>query len=275
MPDIVPAIIPATIATVIEANINAYLLSFARVPGATPHHDPQSVWIDSGRSDSTFNSVVSARFSPDTVDAQIESVLAHFQRHARPLTWHIGPSSTPSDLGRILLAHGLTHSEDEPGMAVELSNMREDITAPSGLEVETVRDAGGLEDWVAIWLFPVPAEIRQSVLEVLRVRGVGADLPWRYYVGRIGGRPVACSELFVGEGTASVQYVVTLPEMRRQGIGAAMTLHVLREAREIGYRVGVLTASPDGIGIYRRIGFQDYCWFRRYEWSPSEESAKP
>lgn len=60
-----------------------------------------------------------------------------------------------------------------------------------------------------------------------------------------------------------MHYVVTLPEVRRRGIGASMTLRVLREARAMGYRVAVLTTSPDGIGIYRRIGFRAYCWFRR------------
>jgi len=67
--------------------------------------------------------------------------------------------------------------------------------------------------------------------------------------------------------------VVTLPEVRRRGIGAAMTLRVLHEARAIGYRVAVLTASPDGIGVYRRIGFREYCLFRRYEWGPDQGTS--
>ncbi len=50
--------------------------------------------------------------------------------------------------------------------------------------------------------------------------------------------------------------------MRRAGIGTAMTLWLLREAWRIGYQVGVPTASPEGSGGYRHIGFQEYCWFR-------------
>jgi hypothetical protein len=41
----------------------------------------------------------------------------------------------------------------------------------------------------------------------------------------------------------------------------------------MGYHVAVLTASSDGIGIYRRIGFREYCWFRRYDWEPGANGA--
>jgi GNAT superfamily N-acetyltransferase len=263
---IVSTIDPTTIATVIEANVNAYLLSFARLPGAIVRGDHDCVRIDSGRPDTTLNSVVSARFSPNTVDARVDTVLASFRAESRCLTWHVGPSTEPSDLGRTLLAHGLTHSEDEPGMAVEIDRMREDVAAPAELTIETVRDERGLEEWVSVWLFPAPEAVRLFVFESMRQRGLGDELPWRFFVGRLGGRPVACSQLCAAAGVAGVQYVVTLPEVRRRGIGAAMTLQVLREARAMGYRVGVLTSSPDGLGIYRRIGFREYCWFHRYEW---------
>ncbi len=261
----VPAIDPSGIAETIEANINAYLLSFARLPGAILHHDQHSVWIDSGVPDATFNSVVYVDFSPDTVDAQIQTVLDHFRSRSLPFTWHIGPSSRPPDLDRFLLAHGLRHDEDEPGMAIELDHMRDDVESPADLTIETVQDERGLEAWVNVWLFGAPSEIRRLYLDALRGRGLGDDCPWRYFIGRLHGKAVAISELFIGEGVASVQYVVTLPEVRHQGIGTAMTLQVLREARLRGYRVAVLTSSPEGIGIYRKLGFRECCWFRRYE----------
>lgn len=269
---IVRSIDPSTIGAVIEANINAYLLSFAELPDAVPHHDPQCVWVDSGIADATFNSVVYARFNPEDVDADIETALDHFRQRSLPFTWHIGPGSEPAALGSRLLAHGLSHSEDEPGMAVELGQARDDFAIPAGLVITPVRDEDDLRAWVDVWLFPVPPEIRELSFEALRLRGLGEDCPWQFYQGWQDGTPVATAELFIGEGVAGVQYVVTLPELRRQGIGAAMTQHVLREARAGGHKIAVLTASPDGIGIYRRLGFQDCCWFRRYEWDPPDPS---
>ena len=70
--------------------------------------------------------------------------------------------------------------------------------------------------------------------------------------------------LVFGAGVAAVHWVVTLPEMRHLGIGTAMTLAALREARTIGYRIAILTASPYGGGIYRRIGFRAYGTISKY-----------
>ena len=107
MTERVTRIDPATIAERIEASINAYLLSFGVLPGATVHDDHRCTWIDSGRAEATLNAVVSTRFGEGVADEQIEAILSHFRQQARPLTWHIGPLSMPPDLGPRLRAHGL------------------------------------------------------------------------------------------------------------------------------------------------------------------------
>jgi predicted acetyltransferase len=69
-------------------------------------------------------------------------------------------------------------------------------------------------------------------------------------------------------GVAGIYAVATLPQARRQGIGTWMTTLPLLEAKEMGYRVGVLQASSMGHPIYRRLGFADVCTYRQYVQRP-------
>ena len=90
---------------------------------------------------------------------------------------------------------------------------------------------------------------------------------WRLYVGYLNGRPVATNILFNGAGVASVYGVGTLPEARGKGIGAAITLKPLLDARAQGYRYGVLFATEMGVPVYRRLGFREVgCTIGRYLW---------
>jgi predicted acetyltransferase len=63
---------------------------------------------------------------------------------------------------------------------------------------------------------------------------------------------------------AGIFAVATMPAARNQGIGGLMTVTALQEARQLGYRVGVLQASDMGYPVYKRIGFRDVCTYRLY-----------
>jgi len=90
------------------------------------------------------------------------------------------------------------------------------------------------------------------------------------YIGLLGGTPVATAAMVLDSGVAGIYAVATIPEARRKGIGRIMTVMPLLEARQIGYRVGVLQASAMGYSIYGKIGFRDVCNYRLYLQSNKE-----
>ena len=182
------------------------------------------------------------------------------------LSWWIEPGTQPADLAEHLLAHGLVYTDGGPGMAVELSALNEDLSNPVELVIERVGDRDTLKRWVVAFAagFGLSGSERASFD---LYAGLGFDLPLRSYVGCLKGEPVATAQLFLGAGVAGVYCVSTVPQARCCGIGAALTLAALREARDEGYRAGILQSSPMGFRVYRRLGFRELCRMSHFYWS--------
>ena len=47
----------------------------------------------------------------------------------------------------------------------------------------------------------------------------------------------------------------------------------LHEARAMGYRIGILQALNMGVGVYRDLGFQEYCMLSHYVWTSNTEQS--
>jgi ribosomal protein S18 acetylase RimI-like enzyme len=135
------------------------------------------------------------------------------------------------------------HGEIEmPCMAVELDGWRaprEDaIEAPPLAVVGELNDrAYGQEDRLA----PLIAALDDPRVHT---HGVRVDGVW------------ACVAITLRlDGDASVQYVATDPAFRRRGLAAWVVGAALARARDEGLETATLQASPDGFGVYERLGF--------------------
>jgi GNAT superfamily N-acetyltransferase len=112
--------------------------------------------------------------------------------------------------------------------------------------------------------FEMPQFAVEGLFEVLSALGLTEESPWRNYVGRLDGEAVTTASLAFVAGVAGIYNVATLPKVRRRGLGTAMTIAALREARELGYRIGILQSSAVGTSIYRRLGFEQYSSYSVY-----------
>ncbi len=259
----------SAIAEAIEANTVESLADQGRSPRVELHREQDIIWSVSGMPYPSFNRVLHAQFDSEGLDARVEAALAPFQARDVPLAWHTGPTTQPPDLGEHLIARGFRRTSDEPGMAVDLQALDGEMMLPADFVIERVNDSTMLKKWSEIFTtaFGQPGSAAEAVFAVETDLGVG-EHPWRrLYVGSLRGAPVATSMLFLGAGVAGIHGVGTLPEARRRGIGRAMAVLPLLEARAVGYRIGALHASPLGVGVYRRLGFREYCRLCRYVWA--------
>ncbi|HEX9092070.1 MAG TPA: hypothetical protein VF831_11310 [Anaerolineales bacterium] len=214
-----------------------------------------------------FNSISDATLEPIQVEQAIQFIIADVRKRRIPVQWWIGPSSRPADLEKHLVDNGFKLHDDDPGMAVELSKLDEGLRKVPGLSIQIAQDKTAWYQWgrtmAAGFGVPPAAEfIVQAWVDLFTL--VDPDIV-SAYTGLLDGQPVATSVLAQVGGAAGIYGVSTIPVARRKGIGAWMTLQPLLDARAKGQKVGVLQASQMGAGVYRSLGFQEYCQIRSYQ----------
>jgi ribosomal protein S18 acetylase RimI-like enzyme len=222
-----------------------------------------------------FKGIWSTRHSEEGIDDSIQETIDWFKARKAPyFFWWTGPGTTPSNLGKHLQRHGLLDMAEQqqelaaglhqtglgaPGMVADLGSMNEAVLdrVPAGFLIEEVRDEPTLYDFKHVFVetYGIPEYTGEAWVNATLQIGIGKT-PWRMYVGYLNDQPVATNMLFNGAGVASVYAVATIPAARGRGIGAAITLKPLLEAREMGYRYGVLFSSEMGVRVYERIGFR-------------------
>ncbi len=223
-----------------------------------------------------FKGVWDARLSNETADQAIVETIAWFkERNAPYFFWWTGPETTPDDLPQRLQSHGLIDMAEQqkelaagikqtelgaPCMVADLGKMDESVVGktPQGFELREVTNESELYDFKTVFVetYEIPEWAGQAWVDATLKIGIGKT-QWRIFAGYLDGKPVATNMLFNGAGVASVYAVATHPSAQGKGIGAAITLKPLLDARDRGgYKYAVLFSTEMGAPVYQRIGFR-------------------
>lgn len=257
-------------AAAIEANLCSLFLHLKDWPRVELYDTSACCWTLSRLQFPLFNSVVGARFDADHADAAIDARIRDCTDRNVPMLWWTGPSTTPSDLGARLERRGFL-LEPALGMAGDVRNISAQ-PSETVIDIEPVCDEARLATWsrVLCSAFGAPAAFGEAFADLASAIGLGRSSPFRHFLGRLNGEPIATSSLFLGAGVAGIYDVGTLPERRRRGVGAAITRAAIAEAAAAGYRMAILHSSALGINMYRGLGFADVCSIGQYVWAPGD-----
>jgi len=254
--------------TVIQANWENYHYCLGRSPSVELSVGRYLTWFVTNMPDHFMNLVVCTELPSEGIDRLIKDALAHFRiLNIKKLSWLIQEQVPSNEIKNQLEAHGLTCRESfATEMAADLRNLSEKPSVPDGLQIMTVDREEMLRKWIHVASvgFGIAQDVENIWYEFFA--DAACERPFQTYLALLNDEPVGTSQLFTSAGVAGIYNVTCLPEARGQGIGAAITLAPLLDAREMGYRVGILQASSMGRSVYQRLGFQDFGKLGVYLW---------
>ena len=247
-----------------DVNLAAFWAAYGRAKSSTMQQTPKVLWFYTGVPHPLFNGVHAAALEASDCKPIVDAMHTQIEARGAPAMWWIGPRSTPDALEAVLVQHGLEPLGDIPGMALDLASLADQSAGIPDFRVERVESLQQQALWGRIAAigteFSPDAIVAMEKLEAM-LNDDGYKAQHRY-LGYLNGKPVASSALVLEAGVAGIYAVATIPEARQRGIGRIMTELPLREARQMGYRVGILQASSMGYSIYKKLGFQDVCTYR-------------
>lgn len=264
---------PANLASAIKANPRSWSEVLDAAPGIETVRLGGVVGHVSRVKFGLFNAVFFPEFEQGVdVDAVVDGFLDLARDRDVPMIWWLDPNAGPIGLESQLVRRGFRLSGEVPGVAADLASLEEE-PLPAGVEIKTATE-GLLPVWgrVCQQSFGFPACEAGPLADWMRP-SLTPGSPARIYLAFLHGEPVATSAVLDAAGVAGLYLIGTLSTARRRGIGRAITLRPLLEARARGFRAGTLQASASGLSVYQRLGFEQYTVTREYVWEPDFPSA--
>lgn len=180
------------------------------------------------------------------------------------ICWYL-TATPPGDLPARLLARGFEPNWQPHWMWCNLRDLADPPVPSSPLDLQIVEAEpdGQAPD------FPYyPAEKREARAALHRLYPHQVCHLVALQKSQVVGRCIL--NLTTGElGIAGLFNMAVLPSARKQGIGTALAWKACDVARQMGYHHVMLTATPMGEPVYRRVGFQSMgygpSWYLRPE----------
>lgn len=227
------------------------------------------VWWTSGGIRRPLNGVLALEAADP--GPHTDRIAATFRLAGLPCAWIEGPDPTSPELGLRLLALGYRSLEASQGWALPGRALAQSIRAPPGVIVRHGREPGlvsALGRLVGEGALQLgPGEIRPLEL-LLEPRGVLGRVREEIWIALKDGEPTAGLLTHSTGRTVGIFGLTTAPEHRSEGFASALVLEAARGASEDGADWIVAEAPDAHAGPYRRLGFEEYCGFRRYGWDP-------
>lgn len=178
-----------------------------------------------------------------------------------PFWWWVYLSGKSKTTKEMLLKEGFSCRDAIPCMAVDLDSMQSKKQNAEDVEILFVQHAGELKLWEEISFagFEMPVETGNQYNKFVKAFNLGKKSPQKLFLAYWKGKPVASALLFLQDDMAGLYFVSTLAEYRKRGIASALIRDAMRFAKSSGCKYCALQSSKEGIKVYLKAGFKEYC----------------
>jgi ribosomal protein S18 acetylase RimI-like enzyme len=246
----------------IQANAYAFFRRRERILGKTIQEDGNITWLEAPASAPV--AWAHGMISADIAASRVAEITGRFTSRGLNEVYLVA-----FEIGQCRpawRAAGAQQIETEHAMIIALSSTNQARPANRSLSIEYVKDDNALQDCARV----ISAGRDQWTAGFFQLTNpsiaAGQEASMRYYLARLGGRPVATAAQFLWAGLAGIWWVTATPELRRRGVATAITRAALVDASRLGYHAAMLEAPPDAVPMYRRLGFREYCQINVYRW---------
>jgi ribosomal protein S18 acetylase RimI-like enzyme len=206
-------------------------------------------------------------FSEDLFnDNTLSAIDSHFRERGRP--YSIVTIDGLGDAGRTrLLSRGYYEFDASPAMLLEGEPNRWNTNSGATVrQVTTPEDLSAFRHVISKVFHISPLEVdlilNDGVLKISKTRN---------YLGLVRDTPVATATLVLEGNLPGIWNVGTLPDYRRRGISTEIMHRLIEDSAALGFSSTMLLASPDGLPLYRKLGYRTLSTLRMY--APSRQPS--
>ncbi len=240
--------------------------AFFRAISNAEAHCPGIVAVSTDVDDHELNLVIDTQINENEIDEKITQIIQFFAKHPYDWAWIIGPLTKPTHLIDELHNHAFALTEEYPGMYFDLMTELPDCDI-TDFAIEEVSHADQLTEWIKpvakAFEFdnPIDAEAyRVAHAKILH----GAGTAFHHFIGFYQQQPVSAITLFIYQNTVVIRNLTTDPQFSKRGFGTALMTYAMNTAKKLGCQHCFLDASPDGVWVYRKMGFKIYGIYSSY-----------
>jgi len=244
--------------TCITQGMELYFRTFA-LADTMCLHETDTSWIRPKANAAGPSVVFRVSLDEKTIEDRLKELLPDLKAGVIPSFWVISPLSTPPNVVDHLRSVGFVGETDashpEPGMALDMDEFRFESGTGAGIEIRKVESLAEFAVWVDV--------VNEALhgWDMLSAEHYAAWLhhaPLVFYLGYRDRMPMATLATIQDGETASVEFVSTLPEYRRQGAATALCIEAIRDLRLKGAKIATLRSNTEAISLYARLGFKPY-----------------